>query len=223
MKTKILILLTGLCALFAGYSHAQTFIIPSTVTVIKDTADFILGGADYWICPYASATTGAGSTTVYMEEHSYYKITNSGSNTFYVKNYAQLVACGGGGDNLIYYEPDAIITDSLIGGAMNIFIECTDIAFDYSFTLKNRCDSVMGMEEDNDSEFNIYPNPTCDVVSISVNGEKQVRVFNSIGQVVAQQTAPCRISLKEFGEGWYVITVINENGQQSSQKVCVVR
>ena len=68
------------------------------------------------------------------------------------------------------------------------------------------------VEENLDHSVNIYPNPTDGMLNIVIEGEQNVVVYNTIGQIVFEGVCDgvLQIDMKQFGAGIYAIKVGNE-------------
>lgn len=201
MKTISFLFFMALAMVLRG----QTFPIPSTAIVIKDTLTTLTGSNTYWLCPGAAVTkSGAGSATIFMEDTSYYRMVNSGSNNVYVKSAAEFCAVGGGGENKIYYETGAVITDSLTGGWGNAFIECQDLVFDYYDAPKDGCFEHLSITSVPLEKIAVYPNPVVDVLHVRAGG-KQVSLYSCTGELLEQRSQD--IDMRHYPSGVYLVLV----------------
>ena len=73
--------------------------------------------------------------------------------------------------------------------------------------------------------FKIYPNPASEVIYIETeelrNGKAEYRIINTMGTVVASGSIMTEtkneINISELKPGFYIITVITENGSASNK------
>jgi hypothetical protein len=144
-----------------------------------------------------------------MEDSSYFRFIESGSNTFYVKSGAELHLVGGGGSNTTYYETGATIVDSLDGGALNLFFECSEIVFDYYDAPKDGCFDYSSIDQADEIRFSAYPNPATDIVNIEFSGSELFYLVNQIGQVMFSGSSRCRIDVSSYSPGLYHIVYGN--------------
>lgn len=72
---------------------------------------------------------GSGGNMFYIEADAVATQMGGGGHIMYVKNNGTLNISGGGGSNTVYYEPDAIVNNTLQGGGQNSFLECDSMNF----------------------------------------------------------------------------------------------
>lgn len=144
MKKLNLLFIIFLGAIFGfnEYLYGQcNVLIPSNVI----TGNANLGGSGgkvRLLCANDSVTgSGGGGNTYFMGSGSYVNSAGGGGHIIYVKNNATLNISGGGGSITVYYEPNAIINNTLAGGGSNTFTMCTNITFDYSNFIQSPCDN----------------------------------------------------------------------------------
>lgn len=98
-------------------------------------------------------------------------------------------------------------------------------------TIKNQDHvDVVFIKPDNISEnenrsLNIYPNPTNGLVTVNANSMKAITVYNTIGQVVYNQTVNADsfcLDLSGFENGIYNIRIVTESGIVTD-RICVVK
>ena len=89
----------------------------------------------------------------------------------------------------------------------------------HSFMLK-RQDSV---EDNAVSSFNIYPNPANSKIYVDGEDVSVVEVYNSLGQKVltVEGSEHTSVNVASFENGVYMIRVITDNGEISTQKVTI--
>lgn len=73
--------------------------------------------------------------------------------------------------------------------------------------------------------YNVFPNPVKDVLSVNGENMKEVRIFNSLGQLV--KSVDCdgevvSINVADLQNGMYLVNIINNNGEMASKKVSVM-
>lgn len=79
------------------------------------------------------------------------------------------------------------------------------------------------------NNFEVNPNPATSYLQIKtkVAGEKQIQIFNGLGQIVFQQLnqsgTAINIDIADFENGMYFIEVLNEFGEKSSQTFIKVK
>ncbi|MFT7613946.1 MAG: hypothetical protein ACI9J3_002926 [Parvicellaceae bacterium] len=115
----------------------------------------------------------------------------------------EITACFGA----IYHETST--TDNCAG--VDEFLDVVATLGDFCTFFPN---VGVGLEEVN-LEFGLYPNPASDEVMIKgINGQTQIQIMNSMGQLVVQETVngESRISVESLSNGVYLVRLINENG-----------
>jgi len=223
MKTKII--LFALFAFIAFLGKSQTFSIPNDAAVIKDSTSTNIE-YNYWVCSEGELYADLGGINVFMEEGSKCLSWHLGGSNYYVKNNATLYLWGEGGSNTIYYEPDAIIFDSLYGGGSNVFIECADLIFDYYFAPKDGCNENTLDIDENIGYFSVSPNPTTGIINIRLKdedvGNYVLRIFDNIGKEIFKSNTSTQIDLKEYGSGYYFLIVCDNKGRINKIKLLVL-
>ena len=69
------------------------------------------------------------------------------------------------------------------------------------------------------NSFKIYPNPTNDFVTVeSESTVDKIEVYNLLGQLIISQKSN-KINLSDYNKGIYMIQIVFENGQKSTQKI----
>ncbi len=96
----------------------------------------------------------------------------------------------------------------------------------YTLTIDDvSIDKVVGIENINNSNFSIYPNPTTGLVKVDGVEGAQIIVYNIIGEALYTNTnasATTTIDLSSFNAGNYIVKVINNN-QVSTQKIILTK
>jgi hypothetical protein len=100
------------------------------------------------------------------------------------------------------------------------FDGCTDAYYgqteDYSLTVT---DAPLGLDDVQQSQFTLYPNPTSDVVTVQAVKEiSTITVYNNTGQLVAQSNSN-QLSLLKAASGIYILKVEFADGSTSAQKI----
>ena len=73
----------------------------------------------------------------------------------------------------------------------------------------------VSVEENMSDKAEIYPNPVCDKLNITIDGIQRITITNSIGQVVYDRTVSSDnevIDMTRFEAGVYMIRISTENG-----------
>ena len=83
---------------------------------------------------------------------------------------------------------------------------------------------MTGVEENNAYGFNIYPNPANSKVFVEGENIDFVEVYNSLGQKVASVdgTENTSVDVTSFESGVYVVRVVTNDGDVTTQKVTIV-
>lgn len=209
-------------------------LIPSNV--ITGSADLGGSGSNVrLLCANDSVTgSGGGSNTFFMESGSYVNSAGGGSHIIYVKNNATLDISGGGGSITVYYEPNAIINNTLGGGGGNTFTMCNPITFDYSNFTQSPCDNTQITEinlPNNQNTLKVFPNPasthiTIDYGNFNAMTGYTLTIVNSIGETVFttpinQQTSYIDLSTWT-GTGIYLVQLIDpQNNTIENRKIVI--
>lgn len=83
------------------------------------------------------------------------------------------------------------------------------------------CEPTSLRESTQIKEINVYPNPACDVIHLSINRKvDDVTLFNNIGQVVHQSQGSSDLSVKNLPRGMYHLLVEAE-GEVYRQRIIV--
>lgn len=75
------------------------------------------------------------------------------------------------------------------------------------------------------SEYNIFPNPVKDVLTVKGENMSQVVIYNSIGQLVETINTTeneVKVNVNSYKNGMYFINVIDNNGEMTTTKVSVL-
>lgn len=82
----------------------------------------------------------------------------------------------------------------------------------------------VGIDEIDDENISIYPNPANDMIHITCTSQGSIRIFNLAGQVVLQtstQKGTNRVNIEELNPGLYMVQYVNESGNTSTQKLLI--
>lgn len=74
-------------------------------------------------------------------------------------------------------------------------------------------------------DYNIFPNPVKDVLTVKGENMSQVVIYNSIGQLVETINATeneVKVNVNSYKNGMYFINVIDNNGEMTTTKVSVL-
>ena len=101
------------------------------------------------------------------------------------------------------------------------YIESTDAA-DGDITIQ--CSTVtVGIEEQNEVSFKMYPNPANSDLIVQMNNIQQVRILNLIGEVVLFEefsgNSKQKISLEQLSPGIYLVSATNSRGIIRTQRL----
>jgi hypothetical protein len=89
------------------------------------------------------------------------------------------------------------------------------------------CDTTAHVSDLNKTPFNIYPNPTNDILYVETPFEKnfEIKVFTTQGTLVKQMqranATRTALSLANLPKGMYFIQIKNDNQTFSTQKIIV--
>lgn len=86
---------------------------------------------------------------------------------------------------------------------------------------------TIGVDEHNSNEsYQIFPNPTKNVINIEGNDMAQIIIYNSLGQIMKSVECDAEkvtVDVNNFDEGIYFVNIINKDGVVSVNKVSVIR
>ena len=86
---------------------------------------------------------------------------------------------------------------------------------------------TIGVDEHNSNEsYQIFPNPTKNVINIEGNDMAQIIIYNSLGQIMKSVECDAEkvtVDVNNFDEGIYFVNIINKDGGVSVNKVSVIR
>lgn len=86
---------------------------------------------------------------------------------------------------------------------------------------------TIGVDEHNSKEsYQIFPNPTKNVINIEGNDMAQIIIYNSLGQIMKSVECDAEkvtVDVNNFDEGIYFVNIINKDGGVSVNKVSVIR
>lgn len=80
----------------------------------------------------------------------------------------------------------------------------------YSDTMTSNMSQVADFDED----VNVYPNPATEILNVEVETDTQVRIFNSLGQVVysaLHNNELQTITINQWNRGWYLVELNDGN------------
>jgi hypothetical protein len=80
------------------------------------------------------------------------------------------------------------------------------------------------VNEMSSSAYKVYPNPVKDVLTIKGENMSQVKIYNSLGQIVKSIETNddiVEVNVENFQNGMYFINIINKDGRMLSRKVIV--
>lgn len=80
------------------------------------------------------------------------------------------------------------------------------------------------VNEMSSSAYKVYPNPVKDILTIKGENMSQVKIYNSLGQIVESietNDDVVEVSVENFQNGMYFINIINKDGRMLSRKVIV--
>ncbi len=81
-----------------------------------------------------------------------------------------------------------------------------------------------GINDASRTAFNVYPNPANDFVSVTVDGNSVITIYDLSGKIVMKQNVTSntnRIDVSSFAKGVYIVKAQNENGTVSSSKLII--
>jgi len=90
----------------------------------------------------------------------------------------------------------------------------------------NYCASTGIADANNSSEVNIYPNPTNDVVNVSVNTTGKMKLCNVLGEEVGNWTLNIgenKIDVSSLAKGVYFYSIADSEGNSSAGKIVIQR
>ena len=83
----------------------------------------------------------------------------------------------------------------------------------------------LGIVQNDAANITVYPNPASDMISIEGNSILTVRIYNTLGQVVAEMTGngspTVSVSTSNLKSGLYIVTVEDASGTISEQKIVI--
>lgn len=85
-------------------------------------------------------------------------------------------------------------------------------------TLFNERLIITATNEIQTKNFNVYPNPTSDILTLnSSTAIKQFEIYSLVGQRVLQGQYQTQIDVSELQSGQYLITVLDSQGNYSTK------
>ncbi len=83
----------------------------------------------------------------------------------------------------------------------------------------------LGIVRTDAANITVYPNPASDMISIKGNSILSVRIYNTLGQVVAEMTGngsqAVSVSTSNLKSGLYIVTVEDASGNIGEQKIVI--
>ena len=83
---------------------------------------------------------------------------------------------------------------------------------------------VVGVEESNETTFNVYPNPTIDFVTIETQHALVLSIMDNLGRMVKTINVPggnTSIDVSNFSNGVYQLIGINESGERFTKQLII--
>ena len=83
--------------------------------------------------------------------------------------------------------------------------------------------NTVGIDEQNQNAFTLYPNPANDNITIEANNGSVVVIYDALGNQVFSTTtlnAKTEIDLRNFANGIYFVRVISDNNE-ATQKLII--
>ena len=105
----------------------------------------------------------------------------------------------------------------LLGGIQEKFI-CYSGSFEYEYRLSPTCD-LTSIEDKVNGNFEIYPNPTNDILNIE--GDKlwsEIQIFDISGKLQFTSSYTTKLNIQELDAGLYYLRIISEGEKLSSLK-----
>ena len=197
--------------------------VPSNAQVMNFTQTIGFGGAQLWICPGDTITSGGGSHTVYLEVSAMFQ-GGGGSNTIYCPAGAKVNMSSG--SNIIYYVN---IADIINAGGGPTLIQCTSISYNYASAPVPGCQQTTGLNETEDHQFSVYPNPSngnftietnqpAENVSISIHDVFGRNIFKTSGEFGLKN----ELSIPDLEAGVYFLILNNLSGNRQTIKLEIV-
>lgn len=85
---------------------------------------------------------------------------------------------------------------------------------------------TIGVGENENKSYNIYPNPVKNTLNIKGENMSQIIIFNSLGQMIKSVSCDSdnmTIDVNMLKDGVYFVNIIDNNGKISTNKVSVIR
>ncbi len=196
--------------------------VPSNAQVMNFTQTIGFGGAQLWICPGDTITSGGGSHTVYLEVSAMFQ-GGGGSNTIYCPAGAKVNMSSG--SNIIYYVN---IADIINAGGGPTLIQCTSISYNYANAPVPGCQQTTGLNETEEHQFSVYPNPSnghfiietnqpAGGVSITIHDVFGRNIFKTSGEFGVRK----ELSVSGLPSGMYHITLELVSGKSQTFKLVI--
>ena len=109
----------------------------------------------------------------------------------------------------------------------NVIMEysSTKNKFKYKYAGEMNC-IYDGVEENSNESVVVYPNPASSSINIKGENISEVKVYNSIGQLVYAKSDVndgLAIDATSFEEGLYLVNIRNINGEESSHRIVITK
>ena len=80
--------------------------------------------------------------------------------------------------------------------------------FNWFQTLKTPCSSGVGILS-SENQFNLYPNPSSDILKLSLNDEAEVKIYSTMGRLIYNQiiSAQENIKVEHWAKGLYLVEI----------------
>ena len=80
--------------------------------------------------------------------------------------------------------------------------------FNWFQTLKTSCSSGVGILS-SANQFNLYPNPSSDILKLSLNGEAEVKIYSTMGRLIYNRTISSQenIKVEQWAKGLYLLEI----------------
>lgn len=137
----------------------------------------------------------------------------------------------------IFVEDSAIRTHEYSNYGLTIIPnEVGDFTYDIQNYTVNGCDSIVHLtlhvinndgvaEYSDDARFNMYPNPTSDVLNVSGENMQKVYVYNALGTLIKVEAVDddtfTQIQLGGYATGYYLIRIQLADGHFVNRKIMV--
>jgi hypothetical protein len=125
---------------------------------------------------------------------------------------------------LAHVAPDTIFyTDNTAELESGIYKYCVVPVYPFECNLDEKCVEVpinVGIEDYEDN-IKIYPNPASDIINITGADIANIKIFNSMGQLISNQNHKNEINVSEFQNGIYLFSVEVSTGHIIQKKIII--